>query len=82
MPELTMEDFKRITVNPFYCINIDDGLFGDHEPLISKNDWVEIMVRNITEDDDGNRLPESLIDVSIKEWMLRLLDVLEGNYII
>jgi hypothetical protein len=27
--------------NPFYAVNIDDGLAVPHEPLISEGNWVK-----------------------------------------
>lgn len=79
--QLTIEALRKICANPYYCINIDEGLFGDHETIITKKDWVNVFTKNILEDDDGNRLPDGLIENSIKENLYRLLDVLEGNYV-
>ncbi len=37
----------RPAANPFYAINIDEGLAVPHEPLISEDDWVKANIRLI-----------------------------------
>ena len=51
--EWTPGDVTSMIANPFYAINIDDGLAVPHEPLISEDNWVEANVRLIEELGDG-----------------------------
>ena len=37
-------DVAAMVANPFYAINIDEGLTLPHEPLISEDDWVRANV--------------------------------------
>jgi len=60
----TAEDVRRIIINPFYAINIADSLFGDHPPMVSREEWVAANARLI--DEFGQ-----------KEWLELLLDTLE-----
>lgn len=78
--ELNIEDFKSIMANPFYAINIAPTLAGHHKTMISKEEWVKIAIRNITEDDDGVSLgyDEALLE-NLTDWLHRLLDVLETD---
>ena len=39
--EWTPGDVTSMIANPFYAINIDEGLAVPHEPLISEDDWVK-----------------------------------------
>ena len=32
---------SMVATNPFYAINIDEGLALPHEPLFSEDDWVK-----------------------------------------
>ena len=71
MPEarkLTVKGLKKILANPFYCINIHPSLFAKHRPLVDKKTWVKANVRGIKEE-------------GAKEWLERLLSVLEGDYL-
>lgn len=79
--ELSMEDLKRIMVDPFYAINVHEGMCAKHEPMITKEQWIKVAIINITQDDDGNNYEydDELLQ-SLNEWLTRLLDVLEGNY--
>jgi hypothetical protein len=43
--EWTPGDVTSMIANPFYAINIDEGLAVPHEPLISEDDWVKANVR-------------------------------------
>ena len=81
MGDFSIDDLKRMFANPFYAINFDPGLFPAHEPLISKEEWVLVNLRMITEDDEGNKydLSEEAIE-AVKRWLHQLLDVLEGGY--
>ena len=65
--EWTPGDVTSMIANPFYAINIDEGLAVPHEPLISEDDWVEANVRLIEE-------------LGAKPYLRNLLSVLKGNY--
>ena len=45
----TPGDVANVVANPFYAINIDEGLALPHEPLISEDDWVRADVGLIEE---------------------------------
>ncbi len=68
MSKLTEQDLKKIFANPFYCINISEDLTVEHEPLISKEDWVKTNVKLVEE-------------IGVERWLHTLLDVLEGGYV-
>ena len=58
------QETKDIFTNPFYAINISPSLAMEHEPMVSKEKWVQINAR--------------LIDEMGKEaWLEQLLSVLE-----
>ena len=40
----TPGDVASMVANPFYAINIDEGLALPHEPLISEDDWIRANV--------------------------------------
>ena len=42
-------DVTSMIANPFYAINIDEGLAVPHEPLINEDDWVKANLRLIEE---------------------------------
>jgi hypothetical protein len=42
--EWTPGDVTSMIANPFYAINIDEGLAVPHEPLISEDDWITANV--------------------------------------
>ena len=42
--EWTPGDVTSMIANPFYAINIDDGLAVPHEPLITEDNWVGLEV--------------------------------------
>jgi hypothetical protein len=65
--EWTLGDVTSMIANPFYAINIDEGLAVPHEPLISEDDWVKANVRLIGE-------------LGAEPYLRNLLSVLEGNY--
>jgi hypothetical protein len=54
-------------INPFYAITIDEGLFGEHTPLVSRGQWVKANAKLIDE-------------LGAEEYLRRLLKVLEGDY--
>ncbi len=56
-----------IVANPFYAINIDQGLALPHEPMISEDDWIKTNVKLIRELGPG-------------PYPRNLLSILKGNY--
>jgi len=60
-------DVTSMIANPFYAINIDEGLAVPHEPLISEDDWVKANLRLIEE-------------LGPEPYLRNLLSVLKGNY--
>ena len=63
----TPGDVASMVANPFYAINIDEGLALPHEPLISEDDWVRANVGLIEE-------------LGPEAYLRNLLSVLKGNY--
>jgi len=63
----TLGDVTSMIANPFYAINIDEGLAAPHEPLTGEDDWVEANVRLIEE-------------LGAEPYLRNLLSVLKGNY--
>jgi hypothetical protein len=39
----TPEYLVRICASPFYAVNFDESLFGDHEAILTKEDWVLLI---------------------------------------
>jgi hypothetical protein len=60
-------DVASMLANPFYAINIDEGLALPHEPLISEDDWVKANVGLIEE-------------LGPDAYLRNLLSILKGNY--
>jgi hypothetical protein len=65
--EWTPGDVASMIANPFYAVNIDEGLAVPHEPLISEDDWIMANVRLIEE-------------LGPEPYLRNLLSVLKGNY--
>ena len=55
---------QRMLVNPFYAVNVAEGLCAPHPPLISKEEWVAANVQLLQE-------------LGAEAWLHTLLDVLE-----
>jgi len=54
-------------INPIYAVSIDPDLMGSHEPIVSKERWIEAN--------------EKLMDkIGTETWLRRLLAVLKGDY--
>lgn len=64
---LSEDDITAMLINPLYAISIDPDLSIDHEPLVSKERWIEANERLIDE-------------IGTEKWLHRLLAVLEGDY--
>jgi hypothetical protein len=61
------DDVMAMLINPIYAISIDPDLVGEHEPIVTKDRWIEAN--------------EKLIDeIGAETWLRRLLAVLEGDY--
>jgi len=63
----TPGDVASMVANPFYAVNIDEGLALPHEPLISEDDWVRANVGLIEE-------------LGPEAYLRNLLSILKGNY--
>jgi hypothetical protein len=63
----TPSDVASMVANPFYAINVDEGLALPHEPLISEDDWVKANVGLIEE-------------LGPEAYLRNLLSILKGNY--
>jgi hypothetical protein len=61
------DDIMGMLINPIYAVSIDPDLLGQHEAIVSKEQWIEANQQLINE-------------VGAKEWPKRLLAVLEGTY--
>jgi hypothetical protein len=51
-------------LNPMLVINVSDGLGGEHEPLITRDLWIQANEKMITE-------------IGPERWLWQLLEVLE-----
>lgn len=61
------DDVMAMLINPIYAVSIDPDLVGEHEPILTKERWIEAN--------------EKLIDeIGAETWLRRLLAVLEGDY--
>lgn len=62
------EHSKRTAlINPFYAITIHPDLLGEHQPLVTKEQWVAANARLIDE-------------LGVEAWLAQLLATLEGNF--
>jgi hypothetical protein len=58
------QDTKEMFANPFYAVNISPSLITEHEPMVSKEQWIKVNAKLIDE-------------LGKEEWLKRLLSVLE-----
>lgn len=58
----------KIFSNPFYAINIDPELTGEHEPMVTKKGWVKVAMKVMKEEGE-------------EKFLKSLLDVLEGKWV-
>ena len=56
-----------VLINPFYAITIDEGLLGEHQPMVSEEQWIKANTKLIDE-------------LGAEEYLGRLLKVLRGDY--
>ncbi|MBA3809689.1 MAG: hypothetical protein H0X28_15060 [Solirubrobacterales bacterium] len=61
------DDVAAMLINPIYAISIHPDLTGTHEPIVTKQLWIEANQKLIEE-------------VGAQEWLRRLLVTLEGNF--
>lgn len=61
---ITEEQLKKVISDPSYAITVNPNLSLEHDPLVSKEQWVEANVVGIEE-------------VGAKAWLETLLEVLE-----
>jgi len=64
---MNSKDAGHMVINPFYAINLSTDLFGDHEPLISEENWIAANARLIEQ-------------IGAAAWLERLLAVLQGDF--
>ena len=64
----TAGDITSMIANPFYAINIDEGLTLPHQPMISEDDWIKANVKLINE-------------LGPEPYLRSLLSILKGNYL-
>ncbi len=65
---MTEEDLKNIFVNPYYAITIAPALTGEHEPMVSEQQWISANLKVMEE-------------IGQEAWLKRLLEVLKGNFV-
>ena len=63
----TEHDVNGVLINPFYAVTLHPDLFGAHEALVSKDDWIKANARLI-----------ELYGPTV--YLHRLLDTLEGDF--
>jgi len=54
-------------INPYYAITLYPGLFGEHPPLASEDDWVRVNANLIEQ-------------LGTEAYLRQLLAVLKGDY--
>ena len=54
-------------MNPFYAITICEDLFGDHQPMVSQDQWIAANVQLIEQ-------------LGSEEYLRQLLTVLGGGF--
>jgi len=58
---------RTTLINPFYAVTIHSDLVGEHEHLVSKEQWVATNARLIEE-------------IGVEAWLAQLLATLEGSF--
>jgi hypothetical protein len=61
------DDLAAMLINPIYAISIQPDLVVQHEPLVSRDQWIKTNTKLIDE-------------LGAEQWLSRLLEVLEGGY--
>lgn len=67
MKKISEIDISKMIINPFYAITISPDLFGEHEPMINKDEWIKANEREIKR-------------LGSKKYLTKLLEVLEGDF--
>ena len=49
MGKITIGDISGMLAQPFYAINFSESLFGDHEPMISEDEWIKVQIQLLKE---------------------------------
>jgi len=57
---------KKMFVNPYYAININPSLVEEHEPMVSKKEWIQANIKLMDE-------------IGQEKWLKLLLSVLQDN---
>jgi hypothetical protein len=60
------DDAKRMLINPYYAISISPDLLGEHEPLITREQYKKINAKLVAE-------------MGFEPWLDLHLDVLAGD---
>jgi hypothetical protein len=58
---------RTTLINPFYAVTLHTDLIGEHEHLVSKEQWVQANARLIEE-------------IGARDWLAQLLATLEGGF--
>ena len=61
------QDLARILIDPYYAINVDPTIASEHQPIVSKAQWLKANVQLIEE-------------LGSKQWLVYLLSILEGDF--
>lgn len=48
-PTLTDQQVQAALINPYYAIDLDDSLFGEHKHTIDEASWVEVNKQLLSE---------------------------------
>lgn len=60
-------EVKHMLINPFYAVNVESVLAQRHQQIVSRETWVQANTKLIEK-------------IGAEEWLVRLLNVLEGDY--
>lgn len=60
-------DVAAMLVNPFYAVTFSDDLFGEHQPMVSEDQWIAANTRLINE-------------LGAERYLRQLLTVLKGDF--
>jgi hypothetical protein len=75
MEAINFEDFMdesdaiNMLINPYYAVNISPDLAGEHEPLVTEEQWTQANLKLIDE-------------IDARKWLEHLLAVLQGDYLV
>lgn len=65
-PKLTIDNIQKTLTNPFYAIEFDESLFGEHPFLVTEETWIAANVVQIQE-------------LGAEKYLKKLLEVLKGK---